>query len=156
MRPFLSALIWAGAAALFGAMVLNVLDVVGTKLIGSSIPGAIDFTEEFMVFLTMLPLAHVALEGRHIRFSLIEERFPLRYRVLLRSFQALLAFFICAFVSWRTYYHLMGVMETMELKRGVDFPVWPAAFVVSFSFALLSVAWVLVFLAVLRGRKDGS
>lgn len=156
MKRFLSALIWAGAASLFGAMVLNVVDVMGTKLLGTSIPGTIDFTEEFMVFLTMLPLAHVALEKRHIRFSLIEERFPPRLRALLRAFQAILASLICAFVSWRTYYHLKGVIETMELKRGVDFPVWPAAFVVCFSFALLSMAWGVLFLEALRRKGDGS
>lgn len=156
MRRFFSALIWAGAAALLGAMVLNVLDVLGTKLLGTSIPGTIDFTEEFMVFLTMLPLAHVALEKRHIRFSLIEERLPLRFRGFLQAFQALLALLICAFASWRAYFHLEQVLETMELKKGVDFPVWPAAFVVCFSFGLLSLAWAMLFAEVLRRRGDGS
>lgn len=148
-------LLWAGAAALLLMMAMNVLDVLGTKLLGTSIPGTIDLTEEFMVFLTMLPLAHVALQGRHIRFSLVEERLSRRARTCLKGVQLGLAAAICAFVAWRTSFHLRRALETMELKRGVDFPVWPASLTVCFSFALLSLAWVLLFIEALRGGGDG-
>lgn len=155
MERFAAKLIWGGGIALFLMMAINVVDVLGTKLIGASIPGTIDFTEELMVFLTMLPLAYVALGERHIRFCLIEERLPLKVRRPLRAFQFALASSICAFVTWRTFFHLRGVLETMEMKRGVDFPVWPASLTVCFSFGLLTLAWALLLVEVLRGGGDG-
>lgn len=156
MEKFAAKLIWGGAAALFLTMAINIVDVLGTKLLGASIPGTIDFTEELMVFLTMLPLASVALRERHIRFSLFEERVPVKVRRPLRAFQFALATFICAFVTWRASFHLRGVLQIMEMKRGVDFPVWPASLTVCFSFGLLSLAWALLLFKVLSGGDHGA
>ena len=68
-------------------MVVNFIDIVGTKFFLTSIPGALDISEELMVLLTLLPIAYIALERGHIRITLLEDRINPKVRFGMRIFQ---------------------------------------------------------------------
>ncbi|UCH07815.1 MAG: hypothetical protein JSV55_02155, partial [Deltaproteobacteria bacterium] len=63
-----------GAVSLAVLMVVNFIDIIGTKFFLRSVPGALDISEELMVLLTLFPIAFVALERGHIRITLLEGR----------------------------------------------------------------------------------
>uniref|UniRef100_A0A7C2P4J4 TRAP transporter small permease n=1 Tax=candidate division WOR-3 bacterium TaxID=2052148 RepID=A0A7C2P4J4_UNCW3 len=158
MNTFRKLVLWlmlSAGAFLFFAMGINICDIISTKIFKVSIPGTIDFTEECMVFLTMLPLAFVALEKKHIKFSILEEQFSPKVKKLMKLIQYVLSLGISGFVCVRTFYNFLQSVKVMEMKRGVDLPIWPATFIVFFSFLILTLVWGVLLVESLED-KDGT
>ena len=125
-------------------MAVNFIDIIGTKFFLRSIPGALDISEEFMVFMTLLPLAFVALERGHIRITLLEGRMPPAARFVLQIIQYVIATLITGFITWRVFVQFQKTFEVMQLKQGVDLPVWPSNLAAVISFGFLTLVWLLL------------
>lgn len=125
-------------------MIVNFTDVIGTKFFLRSIPGALDISEELMVFMTLLPIAFVALERGHIRITLLEGRMPPAVRFVLQIIQYGMATLITGFITWRVFVQFQKTLEFVELKQGLDLPVWPANLVTVISFGFLTLVWMLL------------
>lgn len=132
------------AVAIGVLMVVNFIDIVGTKFFGISVPGALDISEELMVLVSLLPIAYIALERGHIRITLLEEHLHSSIRWVLMIAQYILATFITGFITARAFAHLQKAIEVMNLKGGLDLPIWPANVVVVISFGFLTVAWLVL------------
>jgi TRAP-type C4-dicarboxylate transport system permease small subunit len=137
-------LVVIAAAAITVLMVVNFTDIIGTKFFGMSIPGALDISEELMVLVTLLPIAFIALERGHIRITLLEEHLPLAVRFALEVIQYAIAALITGFITARAFAQLLKTIEVMELKGGIDLPVWPANAVIVVSFGFLTLVWLLL------------
>lgn len=138
-------------------MILNVVDIVGTKFLYRSIPGALDISEELMVFLTILPISYIAITKDHIRITLVETRMPTSVRQILKFLRYSVGAFISGFLSYRTFDYFLLALRLKQLKKGIDLPIWPASLVVCVGFGLLCFAW-LIMLFDSSGRekiKDG-
>jgi TRAP-type C4-dicarboxylate transport system permease small subunit len=125
-------------------MIINFTDIIGTKFFLRSVPGALDISEELMVFLTLLPIAFVALERGHIRITLLEGRLPLAVRFVLQIIQYVIATLITGFITWRVFVQFQKTLEFMQLKEGLDLPVWPANLVTVVSFGFLTLVWIVL------------
>lgn len=125
-------------------MVINFIDVIGTKFFGMSIPGAMDLSEELMVLVTLLPIAFIALERGHIRITLLEEHLHSVVRYALEIIQYVIAALITGFITVRVFTQLRNTFDTMNLKAGIDLPEWPANVVVVISFGFLTLVWLLL------------
>jgi TRAP-type C4-dicarboxylate transport system permease small subunit len=147
-------LVIVAAIAIGVLMVVNFFDIIGTKFFGMSIPGALDISEDLMVLVTLLPIAFIALERGHIRITLLEERLPSSVRYTLEIMQYFLAALITGFVTARAFAQLRTTLETMELKTGLDLPVWPANAVVVISLGFLTLVWVLLLAKTLVVRPE--
>ena len=132
------------AVCMAGLMIVNFTDIIGTKFFLRSVPGALDISEELMVLLTLLPIAFVALERGHIRITLIEGRMPPVFRSILHIIQYLIATLIKGFITWRVFIQFQKVFKVMQLKEGLDLPVWPANLAVVISFGFLTLVWILL------------
>lgn len=141
------------AACLCITMILNFVDVVGTKWFGWSIPGALDFTEELMVFMTIPPLAYIALERGHINIAIVEEHVRTKVRIGLRILSYTIGFLVMSFFTWRVFYHFIYTIEFHKLKEGIDFPIWPANLAVFIGFAFLALVYILLVLRILVSHK---
>jgi TRAP-type C4-dicarboxylate transport system permease small subunit len=137
-------LVVVAAAAITALMVVNFLDIIGTKFFGMSIPGALDISEELMVLVTLLPIAYIALERGHIRITLLEEHLPMVVRFALEVIQYVIAALITGFITVRAFAQLQKTIEVMELKGGLDLPVWPSNVVIVVSFGFLTLVWLLL------------
>lgn len=124
-------------------MVIICIDIIGTKFFGKSIPGALDISEELMVFLTLLPLAYLAAEKSHINITLLESRLPPGIRLILEIFQYAIATAITGVITWRVFIAFQKSYEVMELKSGLDMPIWPANLVTVIAFGFLTLVWFL-------------
>lgn len=125
-------------------MVVNFFDIIGSKFFLKSVPGALDISEELMVCLTLLPISYVALERGHIRITLLEERMPARVQLILRILQYLIATLISGFITARVFVQFQKTLRIMQLKEGIDLPIWPGNLAVTLSFGILTVVWVLL------------
>lgn len=125
-------------------MIINFTDIIGTKFFLRSVPGTLDISEELMVLLTLLPIAFVALERGHIRITLLEGRLPLAVRFVLQIIQYVIATLITGFITWRVSAQFHKTLEFMQLKEGLDLPIWPANLVTVISFGFLTLVWMLL------------
>ena len=125
-------------------MVVNFADIVGTKFFLRSVPGALDISQELMVLVSLLPLAFIALERGHIRITLLEEHLPSVVRFVLQIVQYVIATLITGFITWRVFVQFQKTVEVMQLKEGLDLPLWPANLAVVISFGFLTLVWILL------------
>ena len=148
-------LVIVAAVAIGVLMVVNFCDIIGTKFFGMSIPGALDISEELMVLVTLLPIAFIALERGHIRITLLEEHLPGIVRDALEVIQYAIAALITGFITVRAFAHFQNTIEIMELKTGLDLPVWPASAMIVVSFGFLTLVWLLLLGKKLVGGRNG-
>jgi TRAP-type C4-dicarboxylate transport system permease small subunit len=125
-------------------MVINFTDIVGTKFFLRSVPGALDISQELMVLVSLLPLAFIALERGHIRITLLQERLSRTVRFALEMIQYVIATLITGFITWRVFVQFQKTVEVMQLKEGLDLPLWPANLAVVISFGFLTLVWMLL------------
>lgn len=78
MKRVVSAVNIVAAVALFAMMVLTFADVVGRKVLGNSIVGAVELTELSMLVMIFLALPLASLAGEHIVFDLTDRYLPPR------------------------------------------------------------------------------
>ena len=69
-------------SALFGIMVLTLVDVSGRKLASTSLPGSLELTELLMVVVIFAGMPLVSLRGEHVVFDSLD---PLLGRTLRRA-----------------------------------------------------------------------
>lgn len=144
-----------GAISIAILMVLNFTDIIGTKFFLRSIPGALDISEELMVLLTLLPIAFVALERGHIRITLLEGRMTPTLRFVLQIVQYGMAALITGFITWRVFTNFQKTIHFMQLKKGIDLPVWPSNLAVVISFGSLTFVWLLLLIkTMIAGSKQ--
>jgi TRAP-type C4-dicarboxylate transport system permease small subunit len=132
------------AACIALLMVVNFFDIIGSKFFLKSVPGALDISEELMVCLTLLPISYICLERGHIRITLLEDRLPPRVQFILRILQYLIATLITGFITARVFVQLQKTIRIMQLKEGIDLPIWPGNLAVTISFAILTLVWALL------------
>jgi TRAP-type C4-dicarboxylate transport system permease small subunit len=88
----LETLLGIGAgAALFLMMLLTFMDVVGRKLAGGSIPGAVELTELLMLLVIFVGLPLTSLRGEHVVFDLLDALLPAG----AKRFQHFIAHLVC-------------------------------------------------------------
>ena len=125
-------------------MVVNFTDIIGTKFFLKSVPGALDISEELMVFVTLLPLAFIALERGHIRITLLTDHMSAAVRYGLQIIQYVIATLITGFITWRVFVGFQETVKVMDLKEGIDLPIWPANLAIVIAFGFLTLVWVLL------------
>lgn len=125
-------------------MVVNFFDIIGSTFFGKSVPGALDISEELMVCLTLLPISFIALERGHIRITMLEERMPPAVRFIFRTVQYLMATAITGFITARVFTQFQKTIRIMQLKEGIDLPIWPGNLAVVISFGVLTLVWALL------------
>ena len=94
-------------AALFGIMILTLIDVSGRKALSESVPGSLEMTELLMVAVIFAGMPLVSLAGEHIVFDSLDPWLP----KWLRRVQGLLVDAVCAIA-------LLGLAWLMWSKAG--------------------------------------
>jgi TRAP-type C4-dicarboxylate transport system permease small subunit len=64
------------ALALFGIMILTLVDVSGRKALSTSVPGSLELTELLMVVVIFAGLPLVSLRGEHVVFDSLDPWLP--------------------------------------------------------------------------------
>jgi hypothetical protein len=63
---------------------------------------------------------------------------------ILRILQYLVATLITGFITARVFVQLLKTIRFMQLKEGIDLPIWPGNLAVTISFAILTLVWALL------------
>jgi TRAP-type C4-dicarboxylate transport system permease small subunit len=143
-------MVYIAAGCLAIGMILNTVDVVAAKWLGWSIPGALDITEELMVYITILPIAYLALERDHIRITIVQEHASSGVRRALKILSYIIGVLVMGFMTWRVFTRFVYAVEAMELKKGIDLPIWPANLAVVLGFAFLAFVYILLLVKTIK------
>lgn len=147
-------LVYVATLCIAVLMSIIVIDIIGSKWFNWSLPGTLDFSEELMVLLTLLPMAYVALERGHIRITFLEEKIPQTGRIYLNLIKYFVGMGAMGFLCWRTFTRFQYVLDTAQVKFGINFPIWPTNLAVSISFGFLTLVWLLLFIRTLVVRSE--
>ncbi|OGO23076.1 MAG: hypothetical protein A2144_14430 [Chloroflexi bacterium RBG_16_50_9] len=131
-------------------MLINIIDIAGSKWFRWSLPGAIDFSEELMVALTLLPIAYVTLERGHINITMLEERVGQVGRFAFKLVHYAVGTLVMGFFTWRVFLRTQYTMETMQQKPGIEIPIWPANMVIVIAYGFLALVWLLLFIKTVK------
>lgn len=168
MRHYLNRLyLWSGwiaaffiaaiCAVVFAQVMLNLIDRISTlttgSAIGLTIPSYADFTGFFLAASSFFALAHTHREGGHIRVSLIIQNLPPKLRRAVEFWSVGLAVLATAYF---TFYMALLVFESFsyhDLSPGIiPVPIWIPQSAVMAGLAVLTIALIDDFVALMQGR----
>lgn len=121
MRRLLDALCGLlAAAALFGIMILTLVDVTGRKFASASVPGSLELTELLMVVVIFAGLPLVSLAGEHVVFDSLDGWLSKRVRAVQNTLVELFCAAALAGMAWLMWTKAGQMMEygdtTAQLK----------------------------------------
>lgn len=137
----------AGAADIFSTN----LDMIGLK--SRPIPATFEFMGAMMVVTVFLAVSFAQHKRQHIRVEVIVRRFPKPLRILSEVLQHTLAIIVFAFIARFTWPAAIHAFNVGEYATGiVNFPLWPARFVLAFGVTLMTIQCLFDLLGVFSKR----
>ncbi len=136
---FVKKLLGAGAAlSLFLMMALTFADVIGRKLLNSSIIGSVELTELCMLGTIFFAMPLVSLAAEHVIFDVLDPMLP----ESLRRFQRVISNLFCAALllggAWLIHGRAARVFEDGDTTAQLQIPTGP--FIQAASVMLLCTA----------------
>ena len=164
MQPAKALLILTRACAILSGvaillmMIAGAADVVGTNLdiIGlrsRPIPATFEFMGAMMVVIVFLAVSYAQHDRRHIRVEVLVRRFPKFWQSVAEIVQFALGaivFGMIARFTWPAAFHAFNVGE--YAPGIINFPLWPARFILAFGATLMMVQCLFDLLGVVSMR----
>ena len=127
-------MMFAGAAD----VVMTNLDVVGLR--SNPIPATFEFMGAMMVVTVFLAVSYAQHDRRHIRVELLVRRMPRFWQKAADVLQYGLSLFVFAFIARFAWPAAIHGFTVGEYATGIiNFPLWPARFVLAFGVTLMSL-----------------
>lgn len=139
-------------------MVLHVCSEVASRAFrGQPIEGTIETVSYwYMIMVSFLPLAFVQMTNQNIRVDLLANLLPKRALVVVDLFANTLTLGVVALLGYASFTLALRQTGFKEAVRAstFDFPVWPARWVVVFSFSILAVVLLARLIALISPRTS--
>ena len=124
----------AGAADVFGTN----LDVVGLR--SRPIPATFEFMGAMMVVTVFLAVSFAQHDRRHIRVELLVRRLPAFWQKSADVLQFALGAILFGLIARYTWPAAIHAFNVGEYATGIiNFPLWPARFILAFGVTLMTV-----------------
>jgi len=132
-----------GGVLLVGAVGIVTVSAIGRYVFGSPIAGATEALGFALAPLVFLALAEVGRQGRHLRVTILSDRFPPGVQLLLDCGFNVLAIGMMVILAWGTTEYAYASWSSKTISTVVHIPFWVIA-----SFIAVGAAWAtLTFLA---------
>jgi TRAP-type transport system small permease protein len=132
------------AVALFGIMMLTLVDVSGRKLLSESVPGSLELTELLMVVVIFAGLPLVSLAGEHVVFDSLDPWIP----PAVRRIQTVLVELFCtaalAGMAWLMWVKASQMMEYGDTTAQLKISQGPFVYGMSMLCAITAVVHLML------------
>lgn len=146
-----------GGIGTMAAMFLGTIEVVGTQMLKTPVPGALELTESTMVLIVFGALAYAQIRRGHIRVELIYTNMGPRVQAAMDVFANLAAMVFFGLLLWQSYHEAVYSLQIGEATVGlIRFPLFPARLILSVGTALLLLQLVLDMIVDLRRIRTGE
>ncbi|MCL7466144.1 TRAP transporter small permease [Phaeovulum sp. NW3] len=138
------------AMAVVVMMVQVTLDVVMELVFNKPLPATLTLVAKYyMPMVTFLPLVYVERLNQHVAADVVTQFLPRSGQKHLAGWIFLFSAVVCAFLSYATWVEAVDKFHigSFSMERGMKVPTWPTRFVAPASYGLLSLLFVLKFIA---------
>lgn len=133
---------WIAIAGLLLIMLVTCIDVIGTKVFGSPLLGAIDWVRVFQSVAIAFACAATLIIGRHVKVEFFVARLPKRAQAVIESIVLLLGLGLFILIAWR----LCVLGYSMQAGGEVSATARIPRSIFAYGIALASIPVCLVFL----------
>ncbi len=139
-----------GGIGLLIAMFLGVADVIGTQF-NHPVPGALEVTQSTIVLIVFGGLTFAQIRHSHIRVELFYLRAGPKLQSSMDIVTLTMAIIFFALLAWQGYLEAEYSWEIGEATSGlVQFPLYPARYVLTFGACLFLVQLALDLITAIR------
>ena len=157
LRRIAIAILLIGGVGTMAAMFLGTIEVVGTQILHTPVPGALELTESTMVLIVFGALCYAQIRRSHIRVELIYTNMGPRVRAAMDVFADLCGLVFFSLLLWQAYNEALYSLQIGEATVGlIRFPLYPARFILAAGTALLILQLCLDLITDFRRVVDGS
>jgi TRAP-type C4-dicarboxylate transport system permease small subunit len=147
--------IYLAIASSFSMMCLTMADALGRYILNQTIPGAYEFTENYLMVATVFfGVCYAYHGGVFIRVTFFVNRLPIKVKVFVNYFVQLFSFLLGLIFAIATTKHAFQTLTEGTTLDVLLLPVSPACFIVPVGFFLLSLLMLLDLRRVRTGKSD--
>jgi TRAP-type C4-dicarboxylate transport system permease small subunit len=139
---FSRSLEWIGVIGLLVMFLVNLIDVIGAKLLTWPLPGSVEIISFSQIVAIAPAIAFALILGRHIRVEFILDRFPKRFRAAISSISSFFSLILFVLILWQSYLYGASLQKAGEIGSTSYIPFYPFAYLIAFC----SIPVCLVFL----------
>jgi TRAP-type transport system small permease protein len=143
-------------AGVLAIMLLNVGDVLGTKLFTEPITGTYEITEVLLLLTVMASFAYAQSQKAHINMGLIIKRFPTSVGLIVYAIMGVLSAATAGAVGYAAVLQAQSAMQRNMVTSVLEIPMYPFYYVEAIAMALFALVLLYdaVFAAVaVRNKK---
>lgn len=112
-------------------MAVTCIDVVGAKVFGWRLPGAIDIVMLFQIVVISFAAGMALILGRHIQVEFFFNLLPPRVRAVINGFILLLSLGLFILIIWRLYALGHSYQTSGEHSAAAYIPLYPFAYAIA-------------------------
>lgn len=122
---------WLGIAAMLMMMAVTCIDVVGAKVFGWRLPGAIDVVMLSQIVAISFAAGMALILGRHIQVEFFFRLLPRRARAVIDGLVLLLSLGLFIVIIWRLYALGHSYQTSGEHSATAYIPLYPFAYAIA-------------------------
>jgi TRAP-type C4-dicarboxylate transport system permease small subunit len=126
----------AGTAAL---MLLNVADVVMTKLFARSIQGAYEISESLLLCAVFASFAYGQTQKTHVHMTLFVSKLPGRFKMIPYTLGCLISTAIAGALTYATFFRASRVQASHAETITLHIPVYPFYYLSAVCLVLFTI-----------------
>jgi TRAP-type C4-dicarboxylate transport system permease small subunit len=129
-------------------------DIIGAKLLGRPVPGAMDLTSLLALIMVGFSTTQTQIMGRHITVDFMTTRLPKSLRKVLRGGSTMLCIFFFLMVIWRLFLYARDLQIHREVSLTVKIPLAPFAYGLALAFIPMVLVLLIQLWRILKGLEE--
>ena len=128
----------AGGFTVFLLMLMVAVDAVGRKTPFGALPGALEFSETFMIPAVFLPLMFVQMKREHVFVGVVTGWMSSRQQALLDALAALVGILLFGLLTWLALGKAIDSFWSGEYRVAlISVPIWPFRWMIPLGTGLM-------------------
>jgi TRAP-type C4-dicarboxylate transport system permease small subunit len=143
---FIAACNMIGSLYIFFLMFVIVRDVGGRIFFKNALVGTPEIVANSLVAILFLQITYVLHEGRHVRATILYDKFPYKVRCILDIVMCIIGiglFILIIYSGWNLFLKAVEIGE-YEGEGGFHFYTAPVRFMILFGSALMSIQFLIL------------
>jgi TRAP-type transport system small permease protein len=125
-------------------MVYTVIDVAGRYIANRPMPGAYEFANIFLIYITYFGVTLVQARGGHMRLGFLYEKGNIRGKALIDLISVLFGLFIVGIIAWQGWVYAVDSWKVQEVTMGsYTLPVFPGRIALAIGATIFVLQYVI-------------
>jgi TRAP-type C4-dicarboxylate transport system permease small subunit len=125
-------------------MLYTVIDVAGRYIANTPMPGAYEFTNIFLIYITYFGVTLVQARGGHMRLGFLYEKGDIRGKALIDFISVLFGIFILGIIAWQGWLYAIDSWRIQEVTMGsYTLPVFPGRIALAVGASIFVIQYLI-------------